>query len=500
MNNTDLKKQYAEHIKRLFVFVIIFFSLTFFTSCNPNINQSIDVQDISLSKTDISLNVGETTTIYATIYPYNATYQEVSWNSSNTGVATVEDGYIKAISAGETIITVRAGSVLEICRVIVTEELNNLRISDSICWLESGEQYQLTYSINPNDYEKKVITWSSNENSIAEVNHNGVVFARESGTATIELTIDDLTAYCEINVLPPINENGYFVLDSASDLKVWAKYVNAGNLNANAILMSDIVLNDDTNWTQWDENTNIPSWTPVGLDAQNAFNGIFDGNGYSIRGLYVTVYSSNPYDPFDNNNYAGLFGYVGSSGEICHLGIDSGYIYCKGGYSYAGGIAGAVNGGTISNCYNSTHVFSETTSSYSFNAYAAGIVGYCYKGLIEKCTSTSNAVIQAGESSYYSVAAGIVGNSGTESIIRLCSNYSIVISTGQHSEIGGIAGSVSGTLSNCYNSGTLKFIRPAEMDSVFVNCGGIAGYSGGGGSVSSCYNAGNMSYSRVESK
>ena len=35
------------------------------------------------------------------------------------------------------------------------------------------------------------------------------------------------------------------------------------------------------------------------------------------------------------------------------------------------------------------------------------------------------------------------------------------------------------------------------MDSVFVNCGGIAGYSGGGGSVSSCYNAGNMSYSSV---
>ena len=470
----------------------MFFVLILFTSCNPDINSPVDVQDISLSNTDINLNVGETATVYATIYPFDATYSEISWNSSNPNVASVEHGYIKAISTGETIISAHAGSALAICRVIVTEELNDIRISDSTCWLKSGEKYQLTYSVKPDNYEKNDINWSSKETSIAEVDHNGVVTAKESGTTTIKLTIDGQIAYCEINVLPSLNENGSFILDSAVDLMVWAKYVNAGNLNANAILMADIILNDDTNWTQWDENSDIPSWTPIGIDAKKAFNGKFDGNGYSIRGLYVTVYSQKPYDPFDNNNFAGLFGYVGSNGEICNLEICSGYVYCKGGYSYAGGIAGEVNGGTISNCYNSANIFSETINSSSFNAYAAGIVGYCYDGLIEKCSSTSNAIIQSGEAAYYSIAAGIVGNSGGKSIIQQCSNYSTIISTGRYSEVGGIAGSVSGTLSNCYNSGTLKFIKSADAGSVYASIGGISGYAGGGGSITRSYNVGQI--------
>lgn len=492
MNELHLRKQYLSCIKTFFTLAILFFVLILFTSCNPDINSPVDVQDISLSNTDINLNVGETATVYATIYPFDATYSEISWNSSNPNVASVEHGYIKAISTGETIISAHAGSALAICRVIVTEELNDIRISDSTCWLKSGEKYQLTYSVKPDNYEKNDINWSSKETSIAEVDHNGVVTAKESGTTTIKLTIDGQIAYCEINVLPSLNENGSFILDSAVDLMVWAKYVNAGNLNANAILMADIILNDDTNWTQWDENSDIPSWTPIGIDAKNAFNGKFDGNGYSIRGLYVTVYSQKPYDPFDNNNFAGLFGYVGSNGEICNLEICSGYVYCKGGYSYAGGIAGEVNGGTISNCYNSANIFSETINSSSFNAYAAGIVGYCYDGLIEKCSSTSNAIIQSGEAAYYSIAAGIVGNSGGKSIIQQCSNYSTIISTGRYSEVGGIAGSVSGTLSNCYNSGTLKFIKSADAGSVYASIGGISGYAGGGGSITRSYNVGQI--------
>ena len=157
MNELHLRKQYLSCIKTFFTLAILFFVLILFTSCNPDINSPVDVQDISLSNTDINLNVGETATVYATIYPFDATYSEISWNSSNPNVASVEHGYIKAISTGETIISAHAGSALAICRVIVTEELNDIRISDSTCWLKSGEKYQLTYSVKPDNYEKNDI-------------------------------------------------------------------------------------------------------------------------------------------------------------------------------------------------------------------------------------------------------------------------------------------------------------------------------------------------------
>lgn len=83
---------------------------------------SVSVSSISLNMNDISLNVGKSETLTATIYPTNATNKNVLWTSSNTSVATVNNGVITAVSAGTSIITVTTldGNKTSSCTVTVT--------------------------------------------------------------------------------------------------------------------------------------------------------------------------------------------------------------------------------------------------------------------------------------------------------------------------------------------------------------------------------------------
>ena len=81
---------------------------------------SVAVTSITLDKTSISLKVGEEETLTATVKPDNATDKTVTWTSSNTSVATVNDGKVKGIKAGTAVITAKAGNKSATCNVTVT--------------------------------------------------------------------------------------------------------------------------------------------------------------------------------------------------------------------------------------------------------------------------------------------------------------------------------------------------------------------------------------------
>ena len=67
---------------------------------------TVSVTGVSLDKTELSLTVGGTETLTATVAPDNATDKTVTWTSSNPSVATVENGVVTAVSAGTATITV----------------------------------------------------------------------------------------------------------------------------------------------------------------------------------------------------------------------------------------------------------------------------------------------------------------------------------------------------------------------------------------------------------
>ena len=84
----------------------------------------IDVEDIVLDKESISFGtIGEEQTLKASVYPEGATNKTIKWTSKNTAVATVKDGVVKAVGAGETkIIATASSGVTAECTVKVSEK------------------------------------------------------------------------------------------------------------------------------------------------------------------------------------------------------------------------------------------------------------------------------------------------------------------------------------------------------------------------------------------
>lgn len=89
---------------------------------NSNSNSNILVTDVKLNKTSLSLKVGETYTLIASVQPSSATDKSVTWTSSNTDVANVSaSGKITAQKAGTTTITVstKDGNKKATCKVTI---------------------------------------------------------------------------------------------------------------------------------------------------------------------------------------------------------------------------------------------------------------------------------------------------------------------------------------------------------------------------------------------
>lgn len=90
-------------------------------SCNVTV-QAVAVTSVSINPTSANLQIGGSTDLTYTILPANATDKSVSWSSSNTSVATVNNGHVTAIAAGTATITVTTtdGNKTATCSVTVT--------------------------------------------------------------------------------------------------------------------------------------------------------------------------------------------------------------------------------------------------------------------------------------------------------------------------------------------------------------------------------------------
>lgn len=154
------------------------------------------VNRIELDKTKMDMLVGSDTTLRATVYPENATYQDLTWNSSDETVATVENGKISALSAGTADIVAATpdGSVKATCKI----QVKNVPVSGiTVDGLSNGQKFligeelQLTYTVYPeNAFNKKIRISSSNE-SIIKIDENLKLQALSKGEATITVASED---------------------------------------------------------------------------------------------------------------------------------------------------------------------------------------------------------------------------------------------------------------------------------------------------------------------
>ena len=103
-------------------FVVALTALFTFTGCGPKEDPEIAVTGVSLNESSLTIEVGESSKLIASITPSNATGSGVVWSSSNDKVATVsENGNVKAISEGTATIIVKVGNYSANCAVSVTK-------------------------------------------------------------------------------------------------------------------------------------------------------------------------------------------------------------------------------------------------------------------------------------------------------------------------------------------------------------------------------------------
>ena len=88
------------------------------------VEDSISVTDISLNQNTMTAYVGDTPRLIPTIHPLNATNKSITWSSTNTSIATIDDGLIFALSAGTTTLSATSvdGGFVSSCSLTVIEE------------------------------------------------------------------------------------------------------------------------------------------------------------------------------------------------------------------------------------------------------------------------------------------------------------------------------------------------------------------------------------------
>ncbi len=277
-------------------------------------------------------------------------------------------------------------------------------------------------------------------------------------TAVMLLSIIS-TAFIGVSATETEIPEGYTPIYDIEDL-----YGVRNNLSGNYILMADIDMTEDTaEGGDWD--TNGCGWAPIGTDADNAFSGVFDGNGHSIIGMRIET-------AYNGQKCVGLFGYF--FGTVKNLKLVNSKITIASANERVGTLAGSTN--NAAKITNVAVVNTTITNSLCNNEspMVGGLVGVTFNTTIEK-SWVSGIVYGYGSGSYYKYVycytGGIVGRICQSTVIENCYNLATV-SIGGTGPTAGIAGKSNRvqlseeypTIKNCINIGNAGYALLTTYD------------------------------------
>lgn len=167
---------------------------------------------IELEKDAYEMELGDTLTLYANVKPGNTTDKSVTWKSSKTAVATIDEyGKITPVSAGTTTITVTTAdgtNFQDSCMVTVKDGIKSFTINKQSTLLEVGARETLTAAAESHAGKVLPITWKSSNEEVAVVSENGEITAKSAGNALIKASasadggLDVQVLNCAVNVIP----------------------------------------------------------------------------------------------------------------------------------------------------------------------------------------------------------------------------------------------------------------------------------------------------------
>ncbi|MBP5280874.1 MAG: Ig-like domain-containing protein [Lachnospiraceae bacterium] len=224
------------------------------------------VTGISLDQTLVSMEVGKSMKLTATITPSSASNQNVTWSSSDSSVVSVSanglTANLSALKNGSATITVRTanGNRMATCNVTVSTRVTGISLDQQNANLNVGGTLRLNASITPSTASNQSVTWSSSDTSVATVSANGLsatVTAKKNGSATITVTTADggKSATCKVTVTTAVT--GISLNQTIAELPA------GGKLTLTATITPSSASNQNVTWTS--SNTSVATVSGNGL-------------------------------------------------------------------------------------------------------------------------------------------------------------------------------------------------------------------------------------------
>lgn len=205
----------------------------------------------------------ETIQLSAIVTPNNASDKTVTWTSSNSEIATVnESGLVTAVSVGDVTITATnsAGQKASINLTVERTLAESIVLNTTSVQLKVGEENSLTVSFTPATTTNKSITWSSSNTNVATVSETGLIKAVALGESVITAKTNDgsnLSVTCNVKVIPTLVESVVIDYDGPTTLKVKDK------LQLSARVLPEAVTDKSIAWRSL--NPTVASVSETGL-------------------------------------------------------------------------------------------------------------------------------------------------------------------------------------------------------------------------------------------
>lgn len=189
-----------------FLSLVLTLALTLSLVVLPARADNVPVTGVTLNKTSVTLYVGDTETLTATVKPDDATDDSVTWTTSKEGVATVDNtGKVTAVAKGTATITVTTtdGEKKATCSVTVKDKYEITLDKTSVTLYYNGTEANKSYTVRPTLTEKgqkvsePTFSYSSSKEAVATVDNSGKVTlaegAKAGDTATITVSASSYT-------------------------------------------------------------------------------------------------------------------------------------------------------------------------------------------------------------------------------------------------------------------------------------------------------------------
>jgi hypothetical protein len=339
----------------------------------------------------LSLNVGQSSLVQASVLPLNATNQQITYRILDNSIATVNQfGLVTALKQGSTRIELKVDTITEFIDIEVTElvdpvtvtslreliDLLTLRFNSYNSIFYTSQNYQILNDI----FNKAILDiYASLETQDALTIYNKAI----SDMASVpQITQSDIEPEPEPEPNPDFEQlinNGWIPISNATDLAKIGQDIDSYVFDANgfAVTIENKTVEEMLDFNYFlvsNINLNNLNWLPIGkvLDendqtiANYSFNGIFDGFGFKISNLSI----DRPSEDFVGL-FVGLDGLNNTPAKVIDLIFENVSIE---GRDYVGTIAGystlfsEINGIDITYLINNNN---QVIGRY----YVGGIVG-----------------------------------------------------------------------------------------------------------------------------